>query len=290
MTRILSRKSESILSAKSFILCAYDVLARYNMGTKNAQKCKNDARVYTPRSSTTGRRDTKASHALPRERLRSVALTLTGLASSDACIGVMFKLKDRVKRIGAQEVFTVENIHEPDDVRLCESYHKAKGLPRFYGFFLKERYTPTGTRPQHRIFFRDGHSANSSSLSFTNNREATRWLSLPKTRCSLSQLSLNDGSYLRMPCSRSSSRCSTRFGKVWVANCCFAIFPEDFPSCYDSAMSNLVILFIHFLATLARLLGPGGVRSIVAESLILRHQLLIGSSSRPHLSTACAKS
>ena len=39
-------------------------------------------------------------------------------------------------------------------------------------------------------------------------------------------------------------------------------------------MSNLVILCIHFMATLARLLGPGGVRSIVAESLILKHQLL----------------
>src|SRR5206468_10497491 len=34
------------------------------------------------------------------------------------------------------------------------------------------------------------------------------------------------------------------------------IFPWDFPSCYDSAMSNLVPLFVHFLATLARLLGP----------------------------------
>jgi hypothetical protein len=45
-------------------------------------------------------------------------------------------------------------------------------------------------------------------------------------------------------------------------------------------MSNLVILFIHFLATLARLLGPGGVRSIVAESLILKHQLLIVARSR----------
>src|SRR5437588_2777836 len=40
-------------------------------------------------------------------------------------------------------------------------------------------------------------------------------------------------------------------------------------------MSNLVILFIHFIATLARLLGPGGVRSIVAESLLLKHQLLV---------------
>ena len=45
-------------------------------------------------------------------------------------------------------------------------------------------------------------------------------------------------------------------------------------------MSNLVVLFIHFLVTLARLLGPGGVRSIVAESLILKHQLLIVTRSR----------
>jgi hypothetical protein len=38
--------------------------------------------------------------------------------------------------------------------------------------------------------------------------------------------------------------------------------------------------FGYFLATLARLLGPGGVRSIVAESLILKHQLLIVARSR----------
>ena len=40
-------------------------------------------------------------------------------------------------------------------------------------------------------------------------------------------------------------------------------------------MRDLVVLFIHFIATLARLLGPGGARSIVAESLLLKHQLLI---------------
>jgi putative transposase len=45
-------------------------------------------------------------------------------------------------------------------------------------------------------------------------------------------------------------------------------------------MSNLVILFIHLLATLARLLDPGGVRSIVAESLVLEHQLLFVARSR----------
>ena len=53
-------------------------------------------------------------------------------------------------------------------------------------------------------------------------------------------------------------------------------------------MRNLAVLFIHSLATLARLLGPGGVRSLVAESLLLKHQLLILNRSRqrsPNLST-----
>jgi putative transposase len=52
-------------------------------------------------------------------------------------------------------------------------------------------------------------------------------------------------------------------------------------------MSNLVILFIHFLVTLARLLRPGGVRSIVAESLILKHQLLIVTRSRQRSPNLC---
>src|SRR6266566_563125 len=45
-------------------------------------------------------------------------------------------------------------------------------------------------------------------------------------------------------------------------------------------MRNLVVLFIHLIATLARLLGPGGVRSLVAESLLLKHQLLLLNRSR----------
>ena len=45
-------------------------------------------------------------------------------------------------------------------------------------------------------------------------------------------------------------------------------------------MRNLAVLFIHLIATLARLLGPGGVRSFVAESLLLKHQLLIVNRSR----------
>jgi|SRR5271167_460494 len=45
-------------------------------------------------------------------------------------------------------------------------------------------------------------------------------------------------------------------------------------------MRNLVVLFIHFIAILARLLGPGGVRSLAAESLLLKHQLLVVNRSR----------
>ena len=54
-------------------------------------------------------------------------------------------------------------------------------------------------------------------------------------------------------------------------------------------MRDLVVLFIDFTATLARLLRPGGAGSIVAESLLLKHQLLILNRSRqraPNLSAS----
>jgi len=43
---------------------------------------------------------------------------------------------------------------------------------------------------------------------------------------------------------------------------------------------DLAILFIHLVVTVARLLGPGGTRSVVAESLLVKHQLLIVNRSR----------
>ena len=47
-------------------------------------------------------------------------------------------------------------------------------------------------------------------------------LFLPKSGFSLSQLNLNDSTYcLRMPCSRSPSRCSIRFHKVSEIEPCF---------------------------------------------------------------------
>jgi len=48
----------------------------------------------------------------------------------------------------------------------------------------------------------------------------------------------------------------------------------------DSVIRDLAILFLHFIVTVARLFGPGGVRSVVAESLLVKHQLLILNRSR----------
>ena len=53
-------------------------------------------------------------------------------------------------------------------------------------------------------------------------------------------------------------------------------------------MRDLLILAIHLLVTFAKLLRPGGVRALAAESLLLKHQLLISNRSRqraPNLTT-----
>jgi hypothetical protein len=38
---------------------------------------------------------------------------------------------------------------------------------------------------------------------------------------------------------------------------------------------DLAVLVLHLLTTIARLAGPGGARSVVAESVLLKQQLLI---------------
>ena len=45
-------------------------------------------------------------------------------------------------------------------------------------------------------------------------------------------------------------------------------------------MRDLAVLFLHLLATVARLAGPGGARSVAAESVLAKHELLILSRSR----------
>jgi putative transposase len=52
-------------------------------------------------------------------------------------------------------------------------------------------------------------------------------------------------------------------------------------------MKDLLILLAHLLTTTAKLLGPGGAKTIVADSLLMKQQLLIITRSRrrsPNLS------
>jgi putative transposase len=46
------------------------------------------------------------------------------------------------------------------------------------------------------------------------------------------------------------------------------------------AMKAVLLLFAHFLTTLARLLGPGGMKAVLAENLLVKHQLLVLNRSR----------
>ncbi len=45
-------------------------------------------------------------------------------------------------------------------------------------------------------------------------------------------------------------------------------------------MRDLAILFIHLVATIAKLMRPGGGRAVVAESLLLKHQLVVLNRGR----------
>jgi hypothetical protein len=45
-------------------------------------------------------------------------------------------------------------------------------------------------------------------------------------------------------------------------------------------MRDLGILFIHLLTTVVKLMGPGGSRAVIAESLLVKHQLVILNRGR----------
>ena len=45
-------------------------------------------------------------------------------------------------------------------------------------------------------------------------------------------------------------------------------------------MKEAMILVFHLLTTIAKLLGPGGSKAVIAESLLLKHQLLVHRRSR----------
>jgi len=45
-------------------------------------------------------------------------------------------------------------------------------------------------------------------------------------------------------------------------------------------MKNLLLMLAHLLATLAKLFGPGGAKAIVADSLLMKQQILTINRSR----------
>ena len=52
-------------------------------------------------------------------------------------------------------------------------------------------------------------------------------------------------------------------------------------------MKDLLALLLHLLTTIAKLLGPGGAKAVVADSLLMKQQLLVVNRSRrraPNLS------
>ncbi len=45
-------------------------------------------------------------------------------------------------------------------------------------------------------------------------------------------------------------------------------------------MRDLIVLIVHLIETVFRMVRPGGVRAVVAESVLTKHQLLILNRSR----------
>ena len=45
-------------------------------------------------------------------------------------------------------------------------------------------------------------------------------------------------------------------------------------------MRDVIVLLIHLVTTVFRLAGPGGLGSVVAESVLIRHQLLSVTRAR----------
>ena len=45
-------------------------------------------------------------------------------------------------------------------------------------------------------------------------------------------------------------------------------------------MRDLTLLLVHLIATVVLVVRPGGLRSVIAESVLIKHQLLVVSRSR----------
>jgi hypothetical protein len=74
-----------------------------------------------------------------------------------------------------------------------------------------------------------------------------------------------------------------------MANCKFVRVSDEFAILLRCAVRDLAVLLVHVLATLARLAGPGGVRAVVAESLLVKQQLLIPQSLQEAVATSSSR-
>ena len=55
------------------------------------------------------------------------------------------------------------------------------------------------------------------------------------------------------------------------------------------SMKDIIFLLIHLLSTIAKLLQPGGGKTVIAENLLLKQQLIIHSRSRQRAPNLSAK-
>src|SRR5215471_11929678 len=53
-------------------------------------------------------------------------------------------------------------------------------------------------------------------------------------------------------------------------------------------MRDFLIIFVHLIGIVVRLAKPGGLRSVVAESTLVRHQLLVLNRGRKRAPKLCA--
>src|SRR5689334_7516460 len=89
-----------------------------------------------------------------------------------------------------------------------------------------------------------------------------------------------------------SSRCQLRL--LCVSKCRFSPGMQDSPTLRassglpysDARMKNLLLTLLHLAIVAARLCGPGGVRTVIAENLLLKQQLIVlrrGRQRAPNL-------
>src|SRR5215475_8289181 len=65
-----------------------------------------------------------------------------------------------------------------------------------------------------------------------------------------------------------------------MANCPISLSAVVFEVLIPLPECDFAVVFVHLIVTLARLATPGGLRSVVAESVLIRHQLIILNRGR----------